>query len=30
MLIHMVNELFKAGQVTLYILEQEMQENIFR
>lgn len=26
----MVNELFKAGQVTLYILEQEMQENIFR
>ena len=30
MLIHLVNELFKAGQVTLYVLEQEMQENIFR
>jgi hypothetical protein len=30
MLIHMVNALFKAGQVTLFVLEQEMQENIFR
>jgi hypothetical protein len=26
----MVNALFKAGQVTLFVLEQEMQENIFR
>lgn len=30
MLIQMISELFKAGQVTLYIIEHEMQENIFR